>query len=180
MTTPFNVPNRAEVSPANQAIFDNLQKMLGFVPNLYAGFAQSEHALGNYLALQGAKSSLTGKEREVINLVVSQYNNCLYCLSAHTVVGKMQGFTDEQIMSIRKGNVTFDAKLSALTNLTFSIAANRGHADAALLEAFYTAGYNKGSLVDVLMVVGDKIISNYLHAVTDIPVDFPIAPALAA
>ncbi|ASU41066.1 alkylhydroperoxidase [Herbaspirillum sp. meg3] len=180
MTTTFNVPTRSEVSPANQAIFDNLQKMLGFVPNLYAGFAHSEHALGNYLALQSGKSSLSGKEREVINLVVSQYNNCLYCLSAHTVVGKMQGFTDEQIIAIRKGDAAFDAKLNALTKLTLSIAANKGHADAALLDAFYAAGYNKGSLVDVLMVIGDKTISNYLHAATDIPVDFPIAPVLSA
>ena len=178
MTATFNVPARSEVSPANQAIFDNLQNMLTFVPNLYAGFAHSETALGNYLALQGAKSSLTAKEREVINLVVSQFNDCLYCLSAHTVVGKMNGFTDEQIIAIRKGGAPFDARLDALAKLTASLAANRGHADAALFDAFYAAGYTKGSLVDVIVVIGDKTISNYLHAATDIPVDFPIAPAL--
>jgi len=27
-------------------------------------------------------------------------------------------------------------------------------------------------------VIGDKIITNYLHALTDIPVDWPLAPAL--
>ena len=57
----FNVPTREEVSPANQAWFDNLQKGLGKVPNLYAALAYSEHALGSYLALQNAKSSVTGK-----------------------------------------------------------------------------------------------------------------------
>ena len=29
-----------------------------------------------------------------------------------------------------------------------------------------------------MMVIGDKIISNYLHGVTKIPVDFPAAPKL--
>jgi hypothetical protein len=34
--THFTVPTRSEVSENNQAIFDALQKNLGFVPNLYA------------------------------------------------------------------------------------------------------------------------------------------------
>lgn len=67
----FNVPTKNEVSPANQAIFDNLQKGLGFVPNLYATFAYNDTALGDYLSLQNRKSTLIAKEREVINLVVS-------------------------------------------------------------------------------------------------------------
>ena len=75
MTT-FSVPTRDDVTPDNQAIFDNLKKALGFVPNLYATFAYSPTALGTYLALQNAKSSLKPKEREVINLVVSQVNDC--------------------------------------------------------------------------------------------------------
>ncbi len=60
MTT-INVPNRDEVSPANQTIFDNLEKRLGFVPNLYATFAHSANALASYLALQGARSSLDAR-----------------------------------------------------------------------------------------------------------------------
>lgn len=36
----FSIPLREEVSENNQAIFDNLQKALGFVPNLYAYYAK--------------------------------------------------------------------------------------------------------------------------------------------
>ena len=56
--TAFSVPARDEVTPENQALFDNLKKALGFVPNLYATFALSPTALGAYLTLQNAKSSL--------------------------------------------------------------------------------------------------------------------------
>jgi alkylhydroperoxidase family enzyme len=70
----INVPTREQVTPANQALFDNLKKGLGMVPNLYATLAHSEHALAAYLALQNAKSSIQGKAREVVNLVVSQVN----------------------------------------------------------------------------------------------------------
>ena len=39
--TVFSVPTRADVTPDNQALFDNLKKALGFVSNLYATFAHS-------------------------------------------------------------------------------------------------------------------------------------------
>lgn len=174
----FSIPVKAQVSPANQVIFDNLTKMAGRVPNLYATFAHSENALGNYLTLQNGKSSLRVKEREVINLVVSQVNDCKYCLSAHTVIAKLQGFNDQQILEIRKAAITFDHKLDALAKLTKSITENRGHADPQLVENFYEVGYDEGNLVDVVMVVGDKIISNYMYALTAVPIDWPIAPEL--
>ena len=134
------VPAYAQVSPANQALFDSLKKGLGMVPNLYATFAHSEHALGNYLALQSGKSSLSAKARELINLVVSQVNACEYCLAAHTAIGKMTGYTDAQILEIRRGRASFDARLDALARLVRNIASERGHADPALVQAFFGAG----------------------------------------
>jgi AhpD family alkylhydroperoxidase len=174
----ITVPTAATVSPANQAIFEQLKKGLGMVPNLYATLAYSEHGLGNYLTLQNGKSSLNPKEREVINLVVSQVNECAYCLAAHTALGGMVGFTPEQIIAIRKGGAPFDAKLDALARLVKSAAQQRGHASQDSIDAFFAAGYDEGNLVDAVIVIGDKIITNYLHALTKVPVDFPAAPAL--
>lgn len=175
----FPIPTKAQVSPANQVIFDNLTKMAGRVPNLYAAFAHAENALGNYLTLQNGKSSLRAKEREVINLVVSQVNDCKYCLSAHTAIAKLQGFNDQQILEIRKAAITFDHTLDALAKLAKSITENRGHADPQLVETFYEVGYDEGNLIDVVMVVGDKIISNYIYALTAVPIDWPLAPDLS-
>jgi alkylhydroperoxidase family enzyme len=90
----------------------------------------------------------------------------------------MNGFTDEQILEIRSGAAPFDAKFDALAKLTKSITENKGHAEQHLVDAFFAAGYDKGNLVDVVMVVGDKIISNYLHALTNIEIDWPEVPEL--
>jgi AhpD family alkylhydroperoxidase len=177
--TPIKVPTRDQVSPANQALFDNLKEGLGMVPNLYATLAHSENALGSYLALQNAKSSITGKAREVINLVVSQVNSCEYCLAAHTVIGGMVGFTPEQIIEIRRGGASFDARLDVLARLVKSIAIERGHADPARVQAFFDAGWTQENLVDAIVVIGDKTVTNYLHGTTKVAVDFPAAPALA-
>ena len=94
----FNIPTRDEVSADNRAVFDNLKNTVGFVPNLYAYYAKNETALTDYLKLLNRKSTLKIKEKEVVNLVVSQINECRYCQSAHTAIGKMNGFTDDQIL----------------------------------------------------------------------------------
>lgn len=174
----FTVPAREEVSANNQAIFDNLKSAVGFVPNLYAFYAHSETALADYLALQNRKSSLRAKEREIINLVVSQVNACEYCLAAHTAIGKMQGFTDEQIIEIRRAEISFDAKFDALAKFVKETAVNRGKPLAETVEKLFAAGYRENNLVDIVIVIGDKIISNYLHGITQIPVDWEAAPKL--
>ncbi|WP_420386258.1 carboxymuconolactone decarboxylase family protein [Roseivirga sp.] len=176
----FNVPTREEVSESNQAIFDNLKKAVGFVPNLYAAMAHSETALGNYLQFQQGKTSLSNKEKEAVNLAVSQGNGCVYCQSAHTAIGKMNGFTDEQILELRAGNASFSDKLDALVKLASEVNNNRGRVSDSTLENFYNAGYTKGNLVDVIIAVGDKVVMNYLHNLTQIPVDFPMAQELDA
>ena len=174
----FNVPTKEEVNATNQGIFDNLQGALGFVPNLYATYAHSETALENYLNFSNAKTSLSAKEKEVVNLAVSQVNNCSYCLSAHTAIGKMNGFTDEQILDLRAGKAPFDTKLDALAKLAQNVTENRGKANQEIVDNFLNAGYNKGNLIDTIVLVGDKTISNYIHSTTQVPVDFPVAQAL--
>jgi hypothetical protein len=92
----------------------------------------------------------------------------------------MVGFTPEQIIEIRQGRASFDAKLDALARLVKNMALERGHADPALVNAFLAAGWTPGHLVDTIVVIGDKTVTNYLHGSTRVPVDFPAAPALPA
>ncbi|WP_299014818.1 carboxymuconolactone decarboxylase family protein [uncultured Polaribacter sp.] len=174
----FNVPTKNEVSENNQAIFAQLEKGLGFVPNLYASLAHSDTALENFLAIGNAKTSFSAKEKEVINLAVSQVNECVYCLSAHTAIGKLNGFSDDQILELRAGNATFNEKLDALAKFARSVAINRGAASPESITAFYNAGFTKGNLADAILVIGEITITNYFHKTTEVPVDFPIAKVL--
>ncbi|WP_261512229.1 carboxymuconolactone decarboxylase family protein [Chryseobacterium paludis] len=174
----FQIPQKEQLSEANQSIFNQLEKGIGYVPNLFATFAHSENGLSTYMGLQNAKSSLKAKEKEVVSLVVSQYNKCLYCLSAHTAVAKLNGFNDEQILEIRKVNISFDSKLSSLANLVQEVVSKKGEISDEAKENFFNEGYTEGNLVDVIIAIGDKTITNYLYAVTKIPVDWPIAAEL--
>ena len=176
--TAFTVPSRESVSETNQGLFDQLKKGLGMVPNLYATLAHSETALGDYLALQNSKSSLTAKQREVISLVVSQVNECQYCLAAHTVLGKMKGFTDDQVIELRRGQASFDSQLDTLATFVKSAAVNRGKVSDIERFELFEAGFTQENVVDIVFTICDKIITNYLHIITEVPVDFPAAPAI--
>ena len=173
----FTVPTRDQVSASSQAQFDHLHQALGFVPNLYATIGHSEHGLARYVAFQGAKTSLNNKEKEAVNLVVSEINGCRYCQSAHTALGKLNGFSDEEILKLRGGQAT-EAKLNALVKLAADITETKGHVNPETLEAFFAAGYDKGHLVDVILQVSDKTAMNYLHNLTEVPIDFPLAAEL--
>lgn len=174
----FSIPKKEEVSVSNQLIFDQLQGAIGMVPNLYAYFAKSDTALSDYMALQNRKSTLKAKEREIINLVVSQVNNCEYCLAAHTGLGKMNGFTDEQILEIRSGKADFDNKYDALAKFVKEVTVTRGHPASHLTDTLLEAGYTETNVIDIIIVIGDKTISNYLYGFAKFAIDFPPAAAL--
>ena len=174
----FQVPTRQTVDATNQQVFDQLEKGLGFVPNLYATLALNPTALPDYLALQNRKSTLKAKEREVVNLAVSQVNDCAYCLAAHTALGKMNGFTEDQILELRAGQASFDAKLDALAKFARETTLLRGKPRPDTTDELLATGFTQANLVDIILLIGVKIVTNFLHGVTQVPIDFPAAAVL--
>ncbi|MEX0680481.1 MAG: carboxymuconolactone decarboxylase family protein [Balneolales bacterium] len=176
---PFNVPKIDEVTDENRQILEQMENKLGFIPNIYAAYAYSSNALGRYLAFSNGKTSLSNKEKEVVKLVTSEVNGCTYCLAAHSQSGKMNGFSDEQILELRVGKASFDHKLDALARVTRELVENRGKVSDEVLKIFFDAGYTKENLIDVIVGAGEKSVTNLLHNMTDVPIDFPEAPELS-
>ncbi len=175
----ITVPSRDTVDTKAQGIFDTLKSQLGMVPNLYATIGYSSDALENFLSFSGkaGKSSFSAKEIEAINLAVSEVNGCEYCLAAHTAISKMNGFTEEETIALRK-TTPEDTKLSAITKLAASIAKNRGRADSEIIDNFYQQGFTEKALIDLITVVTAISFTNYTHIITQVPVDFPLAKKL--
>ena len=170
---------REETVSENQAIFDQLKQKIGMVPNLYATYANSPVALKAILDLGGTLQggSFTNREIEAIALAVSEVNACEYCLAAHTALGKMNGFTEEQTIELRSRE-TSDTKLQALVELAASITVTRGRPEERLVEAFFAAGYGKAAFVELIGFVAVNTFNNYLNNIAGTPIDFPLAPAL--
>lgn len=169
----FLVPDEQNVSERNKRIFEELKGMFGKVPNIFAAFASSENGLEAYFNYLTQKNSLTDREREAVNLIVSQVNQCPYCLSFHSAMASRLGFSNEQILDIRANDIQFDQKLKAVAALAHNIALTKGKVVGDILEDFYEAGYDQGHLVDVVLAIGNITTLNLLYAITNVPIDWP-------
>lgn len=176
----ISVPEKEQLSFGTQSILESVEKKMGKIPNLYATIGYSSSALKSMLETESSlahDSSFTAKEREAINLIVSQINECDYCLAAHTTLAKRRGFTEEDTLEIRKGNFS-EAKLDAAIKLAHSIANNKGNAGNGALENFFNAGYDEKALIELTALVALRSFTNYVFANTQIPIDFPLAQAV--
>lgn len=175
----INVPTRDQVDSKAQAIFDNLKKKVGMVPNIYATIGHSSNALESLLGFSEGltKGTFNAREREAISLAVSEVNGCTYCLSAHTAIAKMNGFSEEETHHLRAGTIQ-DQKLSIITRLAIAITQNRGKAGQELVEEFFAAGYSKSALIDLTALVAERTFMNFVGRLTGVPIDFPKATPL--
>jgi uncharacterized peroxidase-related enzyme len=154
-----------------------LGKRFGFLPNLYREFAHAPIALEAYLAVseQFHKGTLTATERNVVMLATSRANGCRYCVAVHSTVADMQKDDPAVTAAIREGIPIADGRLEALRRLTEALVSQRGHAEAEV-RAFLEAGYRKEQVLEVLVGVAMKTLSNYTNHLVETPLD----PAFAA
>ena len=165
-----------QVGEQAQTILSNIKQKVGRVPNLYAAMANSPNLLGGFLAFEATlkQGTFSAKENEAIALAVSQSNQCQYCLSAHSALGKMTGYTVEEIAGIRKGAVA-DPKLQALITLATELTEKKGKASQEAMETFLSVGYTAQSLAELIGFVAIRSITNYIFSNGDFEIDFPVA-----
>lgn len=174
----IEMPHKEAISELNSSYVAYFEKRLGHIPNLFLSMMHSEHAFNTYYHFQGRKNILTLREREVVNLVMAQCNNSLYCLSAHTMIAKLNGFSDREIMQLRNGKAAFDPKLDALARFIKAMIDSRGYPIVDELECLFANGYTKKHLIDLLQTMGESYISNLTAKTLQVPIDFPLAPEL--
>ncbi|KAA2243394.1 carboxymuconolactone decarboxylase family protein [Chitinophaga agrisoli] len=168
----FQIPGYADVSLQNRQYFDFYKKQLGSLPNLYAMLAHSDTGLDAYLRFHDHKQSLTIPEKEIIGLIVGTVNQSVYCLETHVMIARLNGFTDEEIREVKGGSARFNERYHALAQLVFNIMSTKGHPASTQLEVFFEAGYTNESLVDVMLCIGDNMITNLLSCTMQVPSDF--------
>ncbi|WP_137823593.1 carboxymuconolactone decarboxylase family protein [Pseudomonas sp. D(2018)] len=160
-----------EVSTAARPLLDGVQKMIGFVPNLFQTLAHAPSVLSGYLQLSQtlSRGTLGAREREQIALAVSELNGCDYCLAAHGYFSAKAGLSDGEIQAARAG------ELDALTRVARQVAENRGALDDAQLATARAAGISDAKLIEVVAQVALMTLTNYLNNLAHTDVDFPPA-----
>ena len=109
----------------------------------------------------------------VIWQTINIEHGCHYCVPAHTAVAHMMEIDGGLIDALVNKKPLPNAKLQALQDITLKIVRERGQINSADVEAFYAAGFKPHQLMDIVLGVAQKVMSNYINHIADTPVDEP-------
>jgi AhpD family alkylhydroperoxidase len=150
-----------------------IEKAWKFIPNLHRTLAEAPVALQAYDTLFGlvAKTSFTPAEQQVAFMAINVLNECEYCTSGHSVLAAMAGVEPDAIAALRDGAPLEDARLQALRSFAERIVSERGFAGEDAVDAFIAAGFSKAQVLELVVIVATKTISNYVNHLTHTPLD---------
>ena len=157
-----------------RALLEAIQNQLGMVPNFLRVFAHSPDALKAFLGLHHIANhgSLDAATRERIALALAQQNECEYCLSAHTAIGRKAGLNSAEIEANRTGT-SQDAKATVAIKFARALVEHKGEITNAELQSMRDAGFSEADIVEVITHVGMNILTNILGKASRVDIDFP-------
>jgi len=158
---------------AARASLAEAKKRFGFLPNLLGVMSEAPTLLKAYRTLSGIfeESSLNASERQVVLLTTSYQNGCEYCVAAHSVIATMQKVPGDVVQAIRDDKPIADRRLEALRRFTAAVVTSRGWPSDEETAAFLKAGYARQQVLEVVLGVGFKTLSNYTNHIAETPLD---------
>jgi uncharacterized peroxidase-related enzyme len=168
-----------DTSPeGSRDILTGAQKSLSFIPNLFGIMAESPTALKAYNGLSDnfEKSSFNATEKQIVLLATSYVNGCNYCMAVHSTIGQMHKVPQDVIDALRDNKPIADAKLEALRKFAYSVAEKRGWVSDKEVDDFINAGYAKSQVLEVVVGVTQKTLSNYINHIVKTPLDAAFEP----
>ena len=154
------------------------QDKMGFVPNLFAKMAEAPATIEAYQTLDAifAKTSLSAVEREVVLLSTSVYNECNFCVAAHSGRARQAGMNDADLEALRNGEPLPDSRLDALARFTRAVVDERGWVSDETVQQFIDAGFDRQKVLEVLIGVSIKTLSNYTNHIAGTPLNKQLEP----
>ena len=169
----FKVYDETDAPEKSQAQLAAIKKSFGFVPNVVGVLAESPPVLDAYLDLKKKleTTSFSPQELQVIYLSINRANGCTYCMAIHTGMAKSIQVPENIIASLRNGTPLDDPRLDALAEFTDKMVEKQGWLDAEDVDEFLSAGYTQANVLDMILAVAQKTISNYSNHIAHTPVD---------
>ncbi|QUS37227.1 carboxymuconolactone decarboxylase family protein [Falsirhodobacter algicola] len=149
----------------------------GRLPGLHSVMAQSPALLDGYQVLHrlfAEETTFDAEEKTVVWQAINVAHECHYCVPAHTGIAKAMKVSDDISNALRDETPLPTPKLEALRTFTLVMLDSRGRPTEEQLQAFYDAGYGETQVLEIILGLAQKVMSNYTNHLADTDVDAPM------
>ncbi len=168
----LSIPGESVQDERMQKLFAKSRAALGFVPNVFLGYTlRPSHFsgwFGLFKELMQGPGLLSPAEREMIAVVVSAENHCLYCLASHGA--DLRAKLNDPVLGER---ITFDyrrAGLDARTLAMLDFAAKLTREPVAMHESDVQAlrghGFSDETIFDIVEITAMYNFTNRMASGT--------------
>ena len=165
-----------ETAPeGSKEILEGAKKQMGSIPSVYAVMAESPQILQAYTHLHQmfTETSFNAEELTVVWQTINVEHECHYCVPAHTGIAHSMNVDPTLTEALRNQDVMPTAKLQALHDFTLAMVRERGNVSHDQMQAFFDAGYSQQQVLEIILGLSQKVISNYTNHIANTPVDAP-------
>ncbi len=173
--TDFTLYDETNAPDGSKPLLATSKAAFGMVPSLHAVMAEAPGLLEAYQTVHElfANSSFDKDELTVVWQTVNVEHGCHYCVPAHTGIAMSMGVDDAITQALRNETALPNAHLEALRTFTLSVVRGRGNVDESAVQAFLDAGFTRRQILEVVLGVSQKVMSNYTNHLANTPVDPP-------
>lgn len=169
----FMIHDMESAPEASRPMMADSQKSFGMLPNILAVMAEAPGLLEGYKILHKlfAGSSFNAEELTVVWQTINVEHNCTYCVPAHTGIAHMMKVDPALTEALRNQEPMTTEKLQVLHDTTLAMVRKRGELSDEEIAAFYAAGYEQRQLLEIVLGLAQKVMSNYTNHIAKTPID---------
>ncbi len=174
----FKFHDHSSAPSESKQLLETIEASSGMIPGLYAVLAESPEALKAYVELGKifSQSSLSDEEKTVVWQTINVEHECKFCVPAHTLVAKLMRVDETITNALRDKTPLPNEKLENLREFTLILVRNRGKASEEEVSAFIEAGFTRKNILEVIVGISQKVLSNYTNYIAKTPLNKEFQP----
>lgn len=166
------IPDEGDLDADLQKLFSKAREKIGFVPNVFVVYmTRPSHFrpwFDHFRTLMQGDSELTLTEREMISVVVSAQNHCLYCLVSHGA--ELRQALENGVLGDR---ITFDyrragldERTTAMLDYAVKITTTPVECNEADVERLRALNFSDEAIFDIIEIAAMFNFTNRLASAT--------------
>lgn len=169
----FTLYTQENASEEAQPLLADSITAFGMLPNLHAVMAEAPTLLKGYQVLHELfqKTSFNAEELTVVWQSINVEHECHYCVPAHSAIAASMRVDQGIVDALVNKTPLEDVKLEVLRETTLEMTRERGVLSQSQQDKFFAAGYTKQQLLEIVLGLAQKVMSNYTNHLADTPVD---------